>query len=189
MAMFEYVMVLASVIIGLGVTQLLQGVATIIQHPERKRAYWVHLIWVAFIFFNTVFWWWWQFGYGGVETWTFQLYLFVMLYAVVMYINCAMLIPADMDGYADYKAFYYSRRRWIFGALILFLLMDLIDTSLKGGAHFASLGLEYPLRLAGYSVLCVAGAITRNQRFHAIGALAGIAYQVTWAIRYFATIS
>jgi hypothetical protein len=103
-------MVLASVIIGLGVTHLLQGVATIVQHPKRKPAYWVHLIWVVFIFFNTVFWWWWQFGYRDVETWTLQLYLFVMLYAVVMYINCAVLIPADMDGYADIKEFFYFRR-------------------------------------------------------------------------------
>jgi hypothetical protein len=189
MAMFDYVMVLASVIIGLGVTQLLQGVATVIQHPERKRAYWVHLIWVAFIFFNTVFWWWWQFSYRGVETWTFPLYLFVILYAVVMYINCAMLIPADMDGYADFKDFFYSRRRWIFGALIVFLVMDLVDTSLKGSAHFANLGPEYPLRIAGYGALCLAGAITRNQRFHATAALLGIAYQVTWAIRYFATVN
>jgi hypothetical protein len=67
--------------------------------------------------------------------------------------------------------------------------MDLIDTSLKGAAHFASLGIEYPLRLAGYSALCLTGAIVRNERFHSIAALLGITYQVTWAIRYFATVS
>jgi hypothetical protein len=189
MAMFEYVMVLASVIIGLGVTHLLQGVATIVQHPKRKPAYWVHLIWVAFIFFNTVFWWWWQFGYRSVETWTLQLYLFVVLYAVVMYINCAVLIPTDMDGYADFKDYFYSKRRWIFGGLLIFLSMDVIDTTLKGADYFASLGAEYPLRIVGYSALCLTGAIVRNERFHAVAALLGAGYQVTWAIRYFATVS
>ena len=43
MEFFNYVMVLASVIVGLAVTHLLQGVAKMIQHPDRKQLYWVHL--------------------------------------------------------------------------------------------------------------------------------------------------
>lgn len=155
MALFDCVVVLASVIIGLGVTQLLQGVAAIVQHPERKRAYWAYLIWGAFIFSNTVFWWWWQFSHHGVETWTFPLYLFVILYAVVMYINCAMLIPADMDGYGEYKDFFYSRRRWIFGSRIIFLAMDLIDTStLRSGAPPTSRAWGSNIRCASLPGRC-----------------------------------
>ena len=35
MRMFEYVMVLASIIIGLAMTHILQGVARLVQHPRR----------------------------------------------------------------------------------------------------------------------------------------------------------
>lgn len=45
--MFNYVMVLASVIVGLGVTHLLQGIVSIVQHPGRERVYWIHLTWVG----------------------------------------------------------------------------------------------------------------------------------------------
>jgi hypothetical protein len=49
MEIFNYVMVLSSVIIGLAITHLLQGAARIVQHPGRYNAYWVHLVWAAYI--------------------------------------------------------------------------------------------------------------------------------------------
>ena len=46
--MFEYVAVLTSIVIGLGITHLLQGVARVIQHPGRERLYWVLVVYGAF---------------------------------------------------------------------------------------------------------------------------------------------
>jgi multisubunit Na+/H+ antiporter MnhC subunit len=39
MELFNYVMVLASIVIGLAITHLLQGVARIVQHPGRDKIY------------------------------------------------------------------------------------------------------------------------------------------------------
>ena len=47
MDIFEYISVLTSIIIGLGIAHLLRGVASLVQHPGRHRIYWVHLVWVA----------------------------------------------------------------------------------------------------------------------------------------------
>ena len=60
MDIFEYVAVLTSIIIGLGITHLLRGVAGLIQHPDQHRIYWVHLVWVGYLFFTLIFWWWWE---------------------------------------------------------------------------------------------------------------------------------
>ncbi|MGA7914800.1 MAG: hypothetical protein WCA00_06155 [Candidatus Acidiferrales bacterium] len=43
MDMYLLVRVLFSIILGLGISRLLTGVARIVQHPERFRVYWVHL--------------------------------------------------------------------------------------------------------------------------------------------------
>ena len=48
--------------------------------------YWVHLAWVAAAFLNAIFWWWWQFRLSE-QVWTFQLYVFVLLYAVLIYVR------------------------------------------------------------------------------------------------------
>ena len=189
MNMFEYVMVLASIIIGLGLANLLQGVATIAQHPTRKKPYWVHLVWVAYAFILTVFWWWWEFAFHNARGWTFELYLFVLGYAFVMYLICALVFPSDIDEYRDFKDYFYARRAWFFGLQLVYLSIDFLDSWLKGPTHFFSLGVEYIVASLLQMVLCGVAIFTRNERFHAVFAVAMLLYQVSWASRLYGTLN
>ena len=188
MGVFEYVSVLTSIIVGLGIAHLLQGVATIVQHPGRRRIYWVHLMWVAFMFFQAIFFWWWEFAFESLGQWTFQVYLFVLFYAFIIYMLCALLFPQDLQDYSGYEDYFISRRGWFLGLMAIFFLIDLWDTWLKGADHFASLGLEYPivqgLQIAG----CLVGIATVNRRFHAGFVILVLVYQVTSAFRNYDTI-
>ena len=83
MDLFEYISVLTSIIIGLGMAHLLRGLAGLVQHPGRDKVYWVHLVWVGYMFFNMVFFWWWEFSLGKIETWFFQDYLFIVFFFVI----------------------------------------------------------------------------------------------------------
>src|SRR3954454_2843163 len=135
MEIFSYVMVLASVVIGLALTHLLQGVARIVQHPQRFRAYWVHLVWAAYVFEYAVLWWWYEFGFAQRSQWTFGLYGFIVIYAVAIYFVCAILFPSDLRGYRGFQDYLISRRSWFFGLNIAIILLDLGDTLFKGRAH------------------------------------------------------
>lgn len=188
MEMFEYIVVITSIIIGLAVTDLLKGVAQLIQHPGRRPVYWVHLLWVAYMFLTAVLWWWWEYRYREIETWTFQLYFFVLVYAFVIYLACALLFPRDLADYGGYRDYYYSRRRWFFGLLAARFPIDIADTAFKGAEHFASLGVEYLIAVGTLSTLAVIAAVTRNERYHATFAVVALAYQVYWALRMLQTI-
>jgi hypothetical protein len=187
--MFEYVMVLASIIIGLAMTHILQGVARLVQHPRRARLYWVHLCWVLYMFLIAVFWWWWEFRFQSIQEWTLQLYLFVLGYAFLIYLVCALLFPADLEGYDGFKDYFYSRRAWFFGLQAAWLAVDLGDTLLKGSGHFAKFGLEYPVATICQIALCIAAAIIRNERFHGAFVVAMLLYQAYWSLRYFGTLT
>ena len=50
MSIFEYIMVLVSIIIGLGITHILKNIALLIQLKDIKF-YWIHTIWCINIFF------------------------------------------------------------------------------------------------------------------------------------------
>ena len=189
MDIFEYIAVLTSIIIGLGVTQLLRGLARLIQNPSHYQTYGVHLLWVATMFFNMVFWWWWEFRLGNIETWSFLLYSFVVLYAFVFYLACALLFPEDIRDYDGFRGYFYSRRRWFFGLLAFSLFLDIGDSWLKGGEHFASLGTEYAVATLAKLALFVTAAVVRNERFHWLFAITFLAYQVFWAIRMFGTVA
>ena len=184
MTMFEYVMVLASIIVGLGMTHLLQGVLDIIQ--ERTRAYWVHLVWVGWAFIQAIFWWW-EFRYSQVETWTFPLFMFVIGFAFLVYLMCGFLFPKSIDGYGDFKTYFYARKAWFFGVLVAFFSVDLIDTALKGMDYFWGLGPEYIIATPLLVLGALAGAIVRNERFHAALAICVFLYQISWALRFFYT--
>jgi hypothetical protein len=188
MEFFNYVMVLASVIIGLAVTHLLQGVAKLIQHPEREKLYWVHLLWVALMFLNALFLWWWEYQLSTVHHWTFELYVFVLSFAVVLYLICAVLMPSELGSYATYRAYFYSRRRWIFGLLLLFSMMDLVDTAVKGWTHLLSLGWPYLTVVATRSALLLGAMKTRNARFHGVVVVLFIGQLAVLAFRSFHTM-
>jgi hypothetical protein len=188
MEMFNYVMVLASVIIGLGITHLLQGVGAIVQHPGREKVYWVHLLWVAATFLRAIFWWWFEFRLSKTTEWTFTLYVFVLAYAVLIYLWCALLFPRDLSGYAGFKDYFYSRRRWFFGLYLAGQAVDVVDTLSKGLGHFRSLGPSYVVGIVTLSVLLLIAMRTRNERFHGALAIIAVVYLLAYPWLIFDTV-
>ena len=47
--------------------------------------------------FLTAGFWWWEFSYREITTWTLRLYFFVLGYALLIYLICALLFPRDID--------------------------------------------------------------------------------------------
>lgn len=185
MAMFDYVMVLAVIVVGLALTHLMQGVAHLVQHPERERIWWVHLAWVAQLFLMAVFWWWFEFRLRLIPVWTFQLYAFVLCYAFLIYLICALLFPSDLSGYQGYKDYFLSRRRWFFGLLIAVQGVDFFDTLAKGAAYFASLGIEYPVAQLGLILLCVVGFLSPRERVQGAVVILVSGYQIARVLRFY----
>ena len=185
MHMFEYVIVLISIVIGLAATHLMQGIADLIQNPRRVRIWWVHLVWVAYMFLSIVFWWWWEFQLQHIRTWTFAIYLFVIFYAFYLYLICAVLFPRNVEGFDGYKDYFLARRGWFFGLLIGWSVIDIIDTWIKGPDYFASLG---PTALVFNTalVLCsLVGIIARRTIVQAIIAVGQLAYIVSGVLHLF----
>jgi hypothetical protein len=189
MEMFNYVMVLAGVIIGLGITHLLQGIASIVQQRGREKLYWVHLLWVAATFFRAIFWWWFEFRLSKTAEWTFTLYVFDLAYAFVIYLWCAFLFPRDLGGYDGFKDYFYARRGWFFGLGLAAQAIDVVDTLSKGLNHFRSLGPLYPTSIVGLSLLFLIAARTRNERYHGVLAIFAVLYLIVYPWVFFDTVS
>ena len=188
MEFFNYVMVLASVIIGLGITHLLQGAAAIVQHPGREKIYWVHLVWVAQAFLLIIFWWWFEFRLSKLEEWPFAIYFFVLLYATVLYMVCALLFPKDLNDYDGFKEYFYARKAWFFGLNLVGVSLDVGDSLLKGLDHFRSLGPAYPIVMAVSAVAFSAAIWIRNERFHAAFATISLLYMLLYPVLLFGTV-
>jgi hypothetical protein len=112
------------------------------------------------------------------QAWTFQLYLFVLSYAVIIYLRSAILFPLDLEGHEGFRDYYYSRRGWNFGLASVQVVADIVDTLLKGTAYFISLGVGYPIASALLFLLFIIAVITRSERFHGAFGVSLLLYQL-----------
>ena len=71
MGAFEYLSVLISIILALGMTRVLGGVGEMLQARSRHRIYWVHVIWIVNLFLYLVIAWWIFYRWRDQQPWTF----------------------------------------------------------------------------------------------------------------------
>ena len=162
MTPFEYVMALISIIVGLGLTHVLGALGTAVhrfRHGPPLRLDAVYLLWVGFVLVWLVSFWWWEFKFQALGIkWTFGLYLFVIIYAVVLFLLAVILVPKDMEGVHDAYAYFMGGRRWFFGALLLANTIDFIDSLLKGAEY--AMRADLIIQNALYVVFSIAGIVS-----------------------------
>jgi hypothetical protein len=188
MDLYLHVKVLFGMIVGLSVAHLLKGVAGIVQHPKRFRVYWVHLVWVLFLFLYLIHFWLWEFTLARVREWTFPLYFFVALYAVLLYLLCTLFFPEQIGEYDGFKGYFYSRRQWIFALMAALFAADIVDTLLKGAAYFHRLGYAYDIRTAAFLVLSLLAILIKRPWFHASFAVFALLYEIAFILEMYRTI-
>jgi hypothetical protein len=184
---YTHIKVVISIIVGLCITTLLKGFADFVQHPKRAKVSILHLGWAASLLLWIIHFWWWEFRLTMVPHWTFEIYFFVILYAILFYFLSTLLFPSDLKDYAGYEDYFLSRRVWFFGFLAATFIADIIDTSLKGSAYLHSFGIEYPIRIAVSLLLCILAMITRNRRIQLTLLTVSFLYQVSFIVRLYGT--
>ena len=182
---FFHVRVLMGVVLGLALTRMLAGVASFAQHPKHKPLYSAHLIWIAVVILLAVNFWWAEYALVRIQPWHFELFIFVLGYAFIFYLMATMLIPDEIDEYADYTEYFISRRRWFFALLALIAPVDFIDTAAKGPAYLHSLGAEYPFWLGAIVLVSAIGAWSKDRRVHIVLAGSFLVVLAAWILEMY----
>ena len=180
---FEYVMVLVSIVIALAIAHLLTAVAEAIHrfrgHGEPIKLSAVFLLWVGFVLIWLVSFWWWEFKFQEVAVeWSYGLYLFVICYAIVLFMLAEILVPHRMRGVSDSYVHFVEGRKWFFGTLLLVQAIDVIDTFLKGYEW----GLR-PAVIASYSaiaVVAIVGIVSERRSIQTGAAVVAFASQILY---------
>ena len=130
MTAFEYITVLISIILGMGITQIVTGIADMVTQWSRVKIYWPHLLWVAFVFFLHIQDWWETFNLQEFTVWKLSTFLVVILYPINLFILARLLFPFGQDqstNSVDFKEFYFSNYRKFFLWLVILSLLSMIN--------------------------------------------------------------
>ncbi len=128
MSPFEYITILVSIILGLGVTQIITGIAHFVHTGNKVRIYWPHLLMIILVFFFHLQEWWVFYEYKNIESWKMTTFIFVLLYPISLFVQARLLFPFDnFEEETDLKHFYYDNYRYYFGNISIQVILSLID--------------------------------------------------------------
>ena len=180
---FEYVMVLVSIVVGLGIAHILSSMGSAIHrirgHGEHIRLELTYLCWVGSMFVWLLTFWWWEFKFSKLDIeWTVGLYLFIIGYATCLYLTTVVLIPSRMEGVDDSYEYFIKGRKWFFSLLTLAVLTDIVDTYLKGPNRI--LQPIYVAQISLFLALCVTGAITKRRQLQLVTAVSFFLAQIAY---------
>ncbi|MEM9570033.1 MAG: hypothetical protein AAF996_01115 [Pseudomonadota bacterium] len=161
---FSYVMVLLSIIVGLGITELLSNTARQIQLRTRAKFYWVHGLLVIAVFVALLQQWWEGWDQRNVEAWSFHVMLLMLGGPIGLYIIAHLLYPKQLDG-LDFKRFYYESPRTLY---VIAAITTIIGTAYRPVA-FGDVIIDPDNAASAVMVLAfLVLAATRRERVHTI---------------------
>jgi hypothetical protein len=164
---FEYLSVLVSIIIGLGLSHLLTGAARLIQMRRRVRPYLPTYVWIVVLLLMQVQIWWAAYGERAETRWSFLGFFSFLLLPILGALVSYILIP-DLEGEhteLDLRASYHENRGWFHGLLVLLVISSLSRDLLEDG--MAALDLDAAFR-GVFLVLALVAARVRSDLAHLV---------------------
>jgi hypothetical protein len=159
---FSYLSVLLSIIIGLGLTQVLTAAGRLIRHRDRVRVDWLPLLWAAVMLVIFVQVWWSMFGLRMYRDWTFFGFLLVLSQSCTLYMMSALVLPEQVEETVDLAAHYERQHRWFFGFFLATLVISVFKDLVINGHWPDPVNLGFHILLA---VTCVSAIVVRKRRY------------------------
>jgi len=167
---FSYLSVLLSIILGLGIQQVLQGYRALILSRKRVRFYAPPLIWSGIVLTMIAQHWWSSFHLAQRTEWSFGIFATILVMTALIYMMAAIVLPdIPPDEPIDLRDHYYREGPAFFG----------ISAAAIGWSAFRELMLEgrlpEPANLAFHGlflILALTAMLVKWPRLHE--ALAGL---------------
>jgi hypothetical protein len=164
MGLFEFVMLLVSIIIGLGLTEILTGAANLVRARETVRFYWIHILFQFGVFFALLQQWWESWGLKNVSEINFWAVLSTLSSSIFLFLIAHLLYPSPSEN-SELEGYYYRQAPLLWGLVVVGTLQ---------GTFLRPLILRDPVfhlsNLSGIPMvaMCTVLAISKNSRVHSI---------------------
>ena len=159
---FGYLSVLISIILGLAITQVLQGYRALLLARGRIHADPAPLIWSGLVLLFAAQAWWASFGLNERHNWDFLDFGVILLQMGLLYMLSALVLPdVPAEETLDLAGHFDRHRKGFFAFLIAMLASSVLKEAVLEHRLPSPLNLTFHLVLAAIGV---AGMIFRERR-------------------------
>ena len=122
MDLFEFIMVLASIIVGMSLAELLSGIADSITRRNNREFSWIHLLLSCGLLIAIIQTWWELWDFHDTTEWAFPNLLLMLSPSVILFLIARILNPGR-DFNASVENYYYRNapQIWILIAVGVFI--------------------------------------------------------------------
>ena len=166
-------------VIGLGITQLLRGVAQAVHERRTASLDPAYLAWTGTVFLVMVVNWWVLFSWRTEEVWSFAVFLLLISWAVSLYLMVVFLYPPRKQADQSWREVYEGNRRWFLSSFLALLVTDIWLTGIRGGLFDPPAYLPY---VGHYCALLLVGLAVHHRRYHQFLAWYFLATLLTWSL-------
>jgi hypothetical protein len=170
MSLFEFVLTLYSIIMGLGLTLLIRSVGQMLEARRKTRTYWVHSCWLVALMLTYIVFWLQLWLYRDVVEWSAAEVMLMLMVPVLLYLVSHLSVPELEDGLEhDMRQYYYTHHRMIQSLLLAAILLGgLSQRLILDRWHFATRDLMRGAAMA----LLLPGIVSKRHGVHAAQVLA-----------------
>ena len=116
MDLFEFLMILLSIIVGLGLAEILIGYARLLRTNMSSKGSWLHGAVGAVVFLAMLQSFWESWGLRDIDTWSYPAMLLMLTGPILLFVIAHVLFPeAGNDDDFESHYFSHSRQIWLAG--------------------------------------------------------------------------
>src|SRR6266496_6085959 len=110
MGSFEFIAALMSIIIGLGVTNLLAGAGRAFYRRKENPMDEVHIVFTIATLLVLILQWWVTFQWNNEVNWSFDKFLVLIVWTISLYMLTVFLYPPDLSEAEEHRARFQRNR-------------------------------------------------------------------------------
>jgi hypothetical protein len=124
---FTYLSVLIGLILGLGITQLMEGFGRLLQLRDRMIRYWPVKLWGGVLLMFHIQAWWAMYELRHIPHWTFPSFIMVLIQPVLLFLLSALALPDSREDHPiDLKTAFIGHAPFTFIVATLMVLSSLL---------------------------------------------------------------
>jgi hypothetical protein len=179
MSSFEFIAALMSIIVGLGVTNLLAGAGRAFYRRKENPLDEVHIVLTAATLLLLSLQWWVTFKWNTEIQWSFDKFLVLIVWTITLYMLTVFLYPPDLSEAEEHQGRFERNRSGYYSAFIAMCLLDILQT----GIHADLFDPPWYLPFIGhYAVLAAIGLFVRSRGYDRFFAWYQLITLLAWSL-------